>query len=438
VRVAFRAACFALAVDLLATAFGAAQACDTGTITASAALVHLYFTAYDQVFSMDVLPEPDGTTYISTGDIKAEWLRDSSAVARAYLGRTKTDDAVRKTLRGVITRQARYILLDPYANAFSVDYQVLERKFELDSLMYPIWLAYAYWHETGDGSIFDGQESLAFDRILSVLRDEQRHSERSHYRRSDLPNAGRGSAVAFTGMVWDGFRPSDDPTHYGYNIPANALAVVVMRYLNEIEQKVYRNSRQAANAWGLATQIKRGIEQYGLVDRSGIGKLYAYEVDGLGGADLMDDANVPSLLSLPYFGYIPVNDATYQTTRRFILSNDNRYFFTGSYAQGIGSAHTPHGYIWPMALIMQAFTSREDTETARVLEYIAASVVGDGRLHESFDANDPNEFTRGNFAWPNALYTELITALQPKVDVASTATTDLECFNGIANPNQVP
>jgi meiotically up-regulated gene 157 (Mug157) protein len=426
-----RVVCLVLAVCLGSAALLPAEAqCEAGYVTASPALIDLYFTAYDEVLKRDILPQPDGTTYISTGDIKAEWLRDSSAVARAYLGQAKGDPAVAAMIRGVIERQARYVLVDPYANAFTVNYLEVERKFEADSLLYVVWLAYLYWHQTGDASIFTGDESLAFDRVLSTLRDEQHHMQRSRYSHPALPNGGRGTPVGFTGMVWSGFRPSDDLTQYGYNIPVNAFAVVVLRDLTEIEQKAYRNERQAANAWGLSVQIQRGIEQFGLGDGGAYGRIYAYEVDGFGRLNLMDDANVPSLLSLPYFGYLHATDAIYQGTRGFALSSHNPFFYSGTYAQGIGSPHTPPQYVWPLALVMQALTSISDAETARVLGYIAASDVGDHLLHESFNVNDPRQYTRADFAWPNALYVELISAMHPKAATASSGQA-VECFSGL-------
>jgi uncharacterized protein len=422
---------------VLPVALGAAPSpspyplCAPGEVSASPALVDLYFSAYDSVYKSDIIAEPDGTTYISTGDIKAEWLRDSSAVARAYIGQAKSDPAVRNTLRGVIARQAKYILIDPYANAFSANYGVVEQKFEADSLLYPVWLTYSYWRATGDLSIFTSTEAKAFDQILRVLRIEQHHTQQSHYTNPNLPNHGHGSPVAFTGMIWSGFRPSDDATTYGYLIPTNMLAVVVLRAMTLLEQRAWGNSSQAANAWGLSVQVQRGIEQHGLIDRGAAGKVYAYEVDGFGHVNMMDDANVPSLLSIPYFTYLNVDDPNYQSTRRFVLSNGNPYYFMGKYARGIGSPHTPKDYVWPLALVMQAFTSTSPAETAQVLEYIANSLVSDRRLHESFDVNDPNKFTRADFAWPNALYTELITALTPRAVVPQTPQ-PIECFNGVA------
>jgi meiotically up-regulated gene 157 (Mug157) protein len=214
--------------------------------------------------------------------------------------------------------------------------------------------------------------------------------------------------VRYTGMVWTGFRPSDDPVRYHYNIPVNMFAVVVLRELSALAKNVWRDGRTAADAWGLSTGIQRGIEQNGTLNLPPFGRIYAYEVDGLGHANVMDDANVPSLLSIPYFGYLPKDNSLYLATRRFALSDRNPYYFRGSYAAGEGSPHTPHGYVWPLALCVQALTSDDPEEINRVFGYIAIADVGDHRLHESFDANWPERFTRDDFAWPNALYAELV------------------------------
>jgi meiotically up-regulated gene 157 (Mug157) protein len=368
----------------------------------------IYLTAYDEAINRHTVVARDGTTYVSTGDIEAEWLRDASAVVEPYIGLSLSDEQVASKLRGVVAREARYIMIDPYANAFSRDYKVVEEKFEVDSLLYPIWFASRYWRETGDRSIFTGNVNRAFERVLSVLRDEQHHGRRSHYRNDQLANGGGGTPTRFTGMVWTGFRPSDDPCRYQYNIPVNMFAVVVLRDLSGIERGVYHNQRDAMNAWGLAQQIQRGVEQYGTVQLKPFGKIYAYEVDGLGHANAMDDANIPSLLSIPYFGYLPSDDKLYQATRAFALSDRNPYYFSGRAARGIGSPHTPRGYVWPLALVMQALTSRDSVEVGQMLRYIAASDSGDHRLHESFDANRPEKYTRDDFAWPNALYAELV------------------------------
>jgi meiotically up-regulated gene 157 (Mug157) protein len=368
----------------------------------------LYLTAYDETIQRHALAQRDGTTYVSTGDIDSEWLRDASAIVRPYIGLSQRDGDVRSTLRGVLARQAKYILIDPYANAFSRNYRVVERKFEVDSLLYPIWFAYDYYRQTGDRSVFTPTLKRAFDRVLTTLRTEQHHPSRSRYTSPQLANNGRGSAVRYTGMVWTGFRPSDDPVRYHYNIPVNMFASVVMKDLTTIARDVWHDDRMAQSAWGMSVEIQRGIEQFGTLELKPFGRIYAYEVDGMGHANVMDDANVPSLLSIPYFGYLPRTNSLYMATRRLALSDRNPYFFQGKYAQGIGSPHTPHGYVWPLALCVQALTATDEREVSRVFGWIAASDVGDHRLHESFNANWPEAYTREDFAWPNALYAELV------------------------------
>ncbi len=394
-----------IVVAVLSEVNGTARAADKTTL--SAKLETIYQTAYDEALNRHARLAQDGTTYVSSGDIDAEWLRDAAAVMEPYIALSEGDDGLRTMMRGVIVRMARCILKDAYANAFWSNYGVAERKFEVDSLLYPVWYANRYWRQTGDRSIFTPEVNRAFERILAVLRIEQQHGKRSSYRHPDLAG-GSGRPTRFTGMVWTGFRPSDDAAIYNFNIPDNMFAVVVMRELTRIEKEVYHNARNAADAWGLGIQIQRGIEQHGTVNLPEFGEMYLYEVDGLGHSILMDDANVPSLLSIPYFGYLSNDDAVYRATRRFILSSRNPYYYVGTFASGIGSAHTPRGYVWPLALIMQALTSDDQSEINRLMQYIANSDVGDHRLHESFNPNWPESFTRGDFAWPNALYAKLM------------------------------
>jgi hypothetical protein len=375
----------------------------------------------------------DGTSYIFTGDIPAMWLRDSSAQVRPYLPLAKQDPAVGSIIEGLLKRQMMYIDIDPYANAFNrepngrcwhrddtrMNDWVWERKYEVDSLCYPLQLAYLYWQATGRTSIFDAPFKHILKRILDLWRREQRHLELSPYRfvrgrkgheGTVLYNDGLGRPVNDTGMTWSGFRPSDDPCRYGYLIPSNAFAVVVLWHMEEVAQRVYGDRRLAASAAQLAREIDEGIQTYGIVEHPRYGAIYAYETDGFGNYNLMDDANVPSLLSLPYLGYTTIDDPIYQNTRRFVLSEDNPHYAEGKYARGIGSPHTPAGYVWPMSLVMQALTSQDEEEIEELLSILTQTDAGTGFMHESFDPDDPHSFTREWFAWANSLFGQLVSS----------------------------
>lgn len=373
----------------------------------------------------------DGTTFVVTGDIPAMWLRDSSAQVRHYVPLAATVPSIRRVIAGMIRRQARYILIDAYANAFNrepsgrghrrdrtrMDPWVWERKFELDSLCYPIRLCKDYWEATGDGSVFDGSVHRMLWRILEVMRVEQHHERASRYtfrrpctlhRRDTLARGGRGAPVGETGMVWSGFRPSDDACRYGFHIPSNMFACVALGHVAEFAAGIFYDEAMADEALRLRDEIERGIQRYGLVHHPRHGQLYAYEVDGLGRYNLMDDANVPNLLSIPYLGYRPAGDPDYQRTRAFVLSCGNPYYFAGAHARGLGSPHTPRGYVWPIGLIMQGLTAADDVEQKRLLDMLLSTTAGTGYMHESFDPDRPNRYTRPWFAWANSLFAEFI------------------------------
>ncbi|HET7814103.1 MAG TPA: glycoside hydrolase family 125 protein [Candidatus Baltobacteraceae bacterium] len=373
--------------------------------------------------------EPDGTAYIKTGDIPAEWLRDSSAQVRPYLYYAKEDPNIRQLLRGIIARQAKYLQIDPYANAFTLDYRVWEQKFELDSLAYPVTLAWSYWHVTGDASVFTPDLQKAFDTILTTMEREQDHPRNSRYTHKELLD-GKGRPTGYTGMIWTGFRPSDDACYYNFLIPSEMFAVVALDDMATIERQVYHNLIKAHEAKSLRDEVQAGIQRYGMVPVSKYGYMYAYEVDGLGHAILTDDANVPSLLSAPYIGYTAPNDRYYLNTRAFLLSQDNPSFYTGNVARGIGSYHTPDHWVWPLALIMQGLTADSQTEKQDVLNQLLASDPGDHLLHESFDPNDPKRFTRPDFGWPNALFSEyVLTAFDGVNEIPMGQVSDLEFVN---------
>ncbi|MGA2394490.1 MAG: glycoside hydrolase family 125 protein [Candidatus Lustribacter sp.] len=370
---------------------------------------------------------PDGTAYVKTGDIPAEWLRDASAQVRPYLFYAKNDPQVAQLLRGLIARMGKYLQIDPYANAFTLDYRVWEEKFELDSLAYPITLAWTYWKETGDATIFTPDLSLGFDKALATMEREQDHPKNSTYTHKELANGGKGNPVAYTGMIWSGFRPSDDACTYNFLIPSEMMAVVALGELDEIERDVYHNLIKSHEAAALRDEVQTGIQTYGVVFTPNYGYVYAYEVDGLNHANLMDDANIPSLLSAPYIGYTKASSFIYANTRRFLLSKDNPTYYSGKLASGIGSPHTNDGWVWPLAILMQGFTATNESEKRDVLNELLNSDPGDHLLHESFNPDDPEKYSRVDFGWPNALFSEYVMTTfdgVPPLPVGSTADLD--------------
>jgi len=290
-----------------------------------------------------------------------------------------------------------------------------------------VTLAWSYWKTTGDRSIFNDDYAKALDNILSTLQREQDHPRNSRYSHKELAENGRGRSVGYTGMIWTGFRPSDDACYYNFLIPSEMFAVVALGDMAEIERDVYHNVVKANEAKALRDEVQRGIQTYGLVLVPKYGYIYAYEVDGLGHAILTDDANIPSLLSAPYLGYSQSNDRYYENTRRFLLSQDNPSFYQGQVARGIGSFHTPDHWIWPLALIVQGMTATSNNEKQDILTQLLASDPGDHLLHESFDPNDPRRFTRQDFGWPNALFSEFVmTQFQGVGQIPMGDTSDLE------------
>lgn len=372
-------------------------------------------------------------TFVYTGDIHAMWLRDSAAQVWPYLQLANSDKALKNMLEGVIRRQFKCINIDPYANAFNngptggewmsdltlMSPEVHERKWEIDSLCYPIRLAYEYWKTTGDASIFDAEWLKAIQNILATFKDQQRFNGNGSYtfqRKTEraldtLSNNGLGSPVKPCGLIASAFRPSDDATTLQFLIPSNFFAVSVLRKAAEILTTVNSEKQLAAECHNLASQIEQALRENATVNHPVFGEIYAYEVDGFGNHLLMDDSNAPSLLSLPYLSDLPLSDPTYQNTRRFVWSRYNPYFFKGSKAEGIGGPHVGYDMIWPMSLIMKALTSTDDHEIAQCLKMIVDTDAGTGFIHESFHKDDPTNFTRPWFAWQNTLFGELILKL---------------------------
>ena len=401
------------------------------------ALALLFANCFPNTLDTTVEPgsfegRPD--TAVITGDIAAMWLRDSSAQVWPYLAFAGKDPSLRQMLEGVIRRQTRCILIDPYANAFMADLNapplswsvkdvtemkpgVGERKYELDSLCYPIRLAHGYWKQTGDARPFDAAWKQAMTLVVQTMRVQQRKHGEGPYRfqrvserpTETLAASGYGNPVRPVGLIASGFRPSDDACTFPFLVPSNLFAVTSLRQLAEMAHAILHDDALASEATSLADEVELALRQYGTA-QTATGSIWAYEVDGFGGQVLMDDANVPSLLGLPYLESSP-DAALYARTRDFVWSSRNPWFFKGSAGEGIGGPHEGKDMIWPMSQMVYALTSNSSAEIGHALAMLKASAASTGFMHESYFKDDSARFTRPWFAWANTLFGELIVRL---------------------------
>lgn len=377
--------------------------------------------------------DDEDDTFVYTGDIHAMWLRDSGAQVWPYIQFANSDAKLKQMLRGVVLRHWKCINIDPYANAFNdgptggdwmsditdMKPELHERKYEIDSLCYPLRLAYHYWQVTGDASVFGADWIQAVQNILKTFREQQRKDgpgpykfQRKTERQLDtMQNDGYGHPVRPVGLIVSSFRPSDDATTYQFLIPANFFAVTSLRKAAEILIKVNKEQSLANECTVLADEVEAALKKYATFNHPKYGTIYAFEVDGFGNQLFMDDANVPSLLAMPYLGDVDVNDPVYQNTRRFVWSEDNPYFFEGKAGEGIGGPHIGYDMIWPMSIMMKAFTSQDDKEIEECIRMLMNTDAGTGFMHESFNKDNPEKFTRAWFAWQNTLFGELILKL---------------------------
>ncbi|HEX4790947.1 MAG TPA: glycoside hydrolase family 125 protein [Actinospica sp.] len=385
----------------------------------------------------------DGTLFLVTGDIPAMWLRDSAAQVLPLLRLGAYCPAAEEFVAGVLRRQLSCIVLDPYANAFNagpdgaghqrdrtaMSPHVWERKYEVDSLCYPLHLAERFWRSTGRTDILDGLFWRAVERVIELWEVEQDHENRSPYRfrrrfaRSNgtLGRRGKGKPVAVTGLTWSGFRPSDDACGYGYNVPGNMFASSVLARLPQAAEAAPppapvpapapappQNGGLIGRATRLRAAIEQGLREYAIVEDPVTGPWWAYEVDGLGGVLEMDDANVPSLLSLPRLGYCRADEPLYQATRAFVLSPRNPHYHRGTAAAGIGSPHTPRRHVWPIALATAALTDPDEAARRAAVATLLRTRGGTDRIHESFHVDHPEKWTRGWFSWAEATFCDLV------------------------------
>ena len=370
-------------------------------------------------------------TYVITGDIDAMWLRDSSAQVWPYLPLVDEDKHLQQMIAGVIRRQARCILLDPYANAFYKDPHrvsewksdetdmkpgVHERKWEVDSLCYPIRLAHGYWKKTGDTAPFDDEWREAIAKTVQTFRQQQRKHghgpyhfmRRTVFQGDTLAGNGYGNPARPVGMIFSMFRPSDSATLFPLLVPSNFFAVVSLRQAADMVEQIRQDTALAGQCRELANEVEQALQQHAIIRHVSSEPVYAYEVDGYGNFYCIDDANVPNLLSLPYLEAVKTEDKIYQHTRHRILSEANPYYFVGTAASGIGSSHTETNMIWPLSLVMQGLTSTNDAEIRNCLITLQKTHAGTGFMHESFNKDNPAKFTRAWFAWANTIFGELV------------------------------
>lgn len=364
-------------------------------------------TLFHTLFS-DFFSERDRTTYVQTGDIPAMWLRDSSAQTIPYVRFVGAYPVLAVRFAGVIERNARNIIADPYANAFRADYRPWERKWEAGSLAWPFMLAWVYRQQTGSRVIFTPDFHRAMKVAVNTWRCEQLHPHCSSYTEPDTVNTSR-AYNANTGMIWSAFRASDDAVRYRFNIPQNAIAVIGLQEIARLALDGYGDRNLSNEAQSIAVDVQRGISRYGRVWEPQYGGwIYVYETDGLGHDLFMDDANIPNLTTLPYLGWCSTFDPTYLNTRKFTLSSRNPYYFSGTYGSGLGSPHTPDGWVWPLGIIGRALTATGAPETLESITTLAETDSSDGLIHESFYPGGYWRFSRAEFGWANALYAELL------------------------------
>lgn len=398
-------------------------------------------------FSLDSEDAWQGAqSFIVTGDINAEWLRDSTNQLAQYQRLAKHDKKIRNLILGAINTQAEYVIESPYCNAFQPPLpskiepsdngqgdavhpayepsRVFECKYELDSLAHFLSLGNQFYEHTGSTAFLTPRWYKALDSLLTVL-DEQSKStfdsktgafERQQYRFQRNTNTGtetlnlggNGNPLNYgSGLIRSAFRPSDDATILGFFIPANAMMAVELKRASEV--------LSAAGSLSIAKELKsrgesieKGVWEHGVVDHSKCGKVFAYEVDGYGSSIIMDDANLPSLLALPILGFVRSDEKTYQNTRKMILSKDgNPYFLTGRAFKGIGGPHIGFQNAWPMSLLVQAMTTDDDEEIGQLLKWVKeASPLG--LVHESVNVDRMRDYTRSWFAWANSVFAQTI------------------------------
>jgi meiotically up-regulated gene 157 (Mug157) protein len=263
---------------------------------------------------------------------------------------------------------------------------------------------------------FDEQWHTAMKLVLRTFKEQQRKENdgpytfqrRTAWATDGVPMAGYGYPIKPVGLICSAFRPSDDATVFSFLIPSNFFAVISLRQAAEMMRLIAKDNDTATQMLALATEVETALNQHAIITHKTYGKIYAYEVNGMGSENLMDDANVPNLLAMPYLGATKNTDPIYTSTRRFIFSSDNPFYFKGKVAEGVGGPHAGKDMIWPMSLIMRALTSNNDAEIKACIITLQKTHAGTGFMHESFHKDSADKYTRKWFAWANTLFGELL------------------------------
>ncbi|KAF2403450.1 hypothetical protein EJ06DRAFT_278348 [Trichodelitschia bisporula] len=395
-------------------------------------------------------------TFVITGDINAMWLRDSANQMQSYMGLVNgSDDPLAGLVRGVINLQARYIAASPFCNSFQPPVEaglplagnggangdtvfppydptvVFECKYELDSLAAFLQISAEYYSATGDAAFFG---KYGWKRAVRAVLDTAYAMTNGTYApdgkvlpspytwmrsttraTETLANDGVGNPVAAgTGLVRSAFRPSDDAAIYQLFIPANMMFARYLAAAADIADKI-REGGLSSEMKSFAASVRAAVLKAGVVEDKRFGKIYAYEVDGFGGVNIMDDANIPSLLAAPMMGFVERSDVVYQNTRKMILGAGNPYFMRGPVINAVGGPHNGPGLAWPMASIVRILTSDEEDEVRAVLKEIVASTDGLGLIHESVDSFNAGHWTRQWFSWANGLFGQMILDLEKRM-----------------------
>ncbi|KZT37646.1 hypothetical protein SISSUDRAFT_1062661 [Sistotremastrum suecicum HHB10207 ss-3] len=384
--------------------------------------------------------QTENVAFIITGDISAQWLRDTTNQLAHYRALLPLDPNLQALVKAIINTEARWIAEYPYCGAFQPppesglsptfnpwaagvtvnppvnNLTVFECKYELDSLSGFLKLSRIYWQYTNDLTFANDKWTAAISQMFRVIEEQsqatfdEEFNFISYYNWTGgadslsppVNNYGNAEPKAYTGMVGTHHRPSDDLSTFAFLTPANAMLSTELMHQVEILDLIGDSNTSAlAREW--SARIESAIWDTSIVDG-----IFAYESNGFGGQYVMDDANVPSLLSLPYLGFLDRSDATYRKTKDILMSRKNPYYAAGAGFVGVGGPHADAWHPWPMSLISAIYGTDDDDEIREMLYMIVNNTSGLGLIHESVSIYNSSSYTRPWFAWANSYFAEMV------------------------------